>query len=85
MRHFVFDGKFRWLLNFCCHVRQRVPDQLDDAHIIDWHIRYQKRIDTLKATNVVPVLIRKRAPLMVGVDPTRTAKVMFGYEGLPAS
>ena len=53
--------------------------------IIDWHIRYQKRIDTHKATNVVPILIRKRAPLMMGVDPTRTAKVMFGYEGLPAS
>jgi len=50
--------------------------------LIDQHIRCQKRIDTLQATNVVPILIRKRAPLMMGVDPTRTAKLMFGYEGV---
>ena len=50
--------------------------------IIDWHIRYQKRINTLKATNVVPILIRERAPLMVGVDAADTAKVVLCDTGV---
>ena len=41
--------------------------------VIDWHIGYQEGIDAFKAANVVTVLIRKRAALMVGVDAADTA------------
>lgn len=50
--------------------------------IIDWHVGYQERIDALQATNVVPILIGKRAPLMMGVNAADTAKVVFCYPGV---
>jgi len=50
--------------------------------VIDWHIGYQEGIDAFKAANVVTILIRKRAALMVGVDAADTAKVGLCYPGV---
>jgi len=50
--------------------------------IVDRDVWDGERVDTLKTAYVVAVLLRIRAPLMVGVDAAHRAKVMLGRAGI---
>ena len=50
--------------------------------IVDRDVWDGERIDTLKAANVVTVLLRIRAPLVMGVDAAHRTEVMPGRAGI---
>lgn len=50
--------------------------------ITGWNLRDVERIDTLKATDVVPVLLRVGAPLVVSMNTANAAKIVLGGVGV---
>jgi hypothetical protein len=50
--------------------------------VIDWNVLDEERVDSLQTTDVVPILIRERSALVVGVDAAVGAKVVLGNVGV---
>ena len=48
----------------------------------DRNVRNVERIDALKAAHIVGILLRIRAPLMVGMDAAHTAEIMLRSPGV---
>ncbi len=49
----------------------------------NWNIGERKRISAIDATDVYPILGRVGASLMMGINPTGLAEIVFGGFGVP--
>ena len=49
----------------------------------NWNIRERKRIYAIDATDVYPILGRVGASLMMGINTTGLAEIVFGGFGVP--